>query len=291
MSPLRQHMIAALHLSGKGERTQQSYVREVRLLAQFYHKSPDRITEPELQRYFLHRKNVDGLAPASMRICYSGIRFFYQQVLQRNWSTLSLLRAQTTHRLPAVLSVEEVKRLLQAATPFHNQAYFTTVYSLGLRLHEALFLQVSDIDGQRLQVHVHRGKGAKDRYVPLPAETLTLLRAYWKTHRHPTWLFPATGRDHTQSPTAASPMSRSSVQGAFRKAKQRAGLTKTGVAIHTLRHSYATHLLAAGVNPRLIQRYLGHTQLETTMLYLHLTHKGHEEAYERLNTLMHGLLP
>jgi site-specific recombinase XerD len=291
MSPLRQHMIAALHLSGKGERTQAAYVREVRLLAQFYHKSPDRISAQELQHYCLHRKNVDGLAPASMRICSSGIRFFYQHVLQRDWHTLSLLRAQTTHRLPAVLSVEEVKRLLQAATPLHHQIYCTTVYSLGLRLHEALALQVSDIDGQRLQVHVHRGKGTKDRSVPLPEETLVLLRTYWKTHRHNTWLFPATGRDHQQSPTATSPMRRASVQGAFRKAKQRAGITTTGVAIHTLRHAYATHLLEAGVNPRLIQRSLGHTQLETTMVYLHLTHKGHEEAYERLNSLMHGLLP
>src|SRR5215470_11922388 len=212
MTPLRQQMIAALQLSGKGERTQQAYVREVRLLAQFYHKSPDRISEQELQRYFLHRKNVDSLAPTSMRICYSGIRFFYQHVLQRDWHTLSLLRAQTTHRLPAVLSVEEVKRLLQAATPLHNQVYFTTVYSLGLRLHEALFLQVSDIDGQRRQVHVHRGKGAKDRYVPLLEDTLALLRTYWKTHRNTTWLFPATGRDQKQSASAASPMRRTSVQ-------------------------------------------------------------------------------
>jgi integrase/recombinase XerD len=284
-------MLAALHLSGKGERTQEAYIREVRLLAQCSHKSPDRISEQELQHYFLHRKNVDGLAPTSMRICYSGIRFFYQHVLKRDWSTLSLMRAQTAHHLPAVLSLEEVRRVLQAAPPLYNQVYFTTVYSLGLRLHEALFLQVSDIDSQRLQVHVHRGKGAKDRYVPLPGETLALLRTYWKTHRHPTWLFPATGRNHTQSPTAASPMSRSSVQGAFRQAKQRAGITKMGVAIHPLRHSYATHLLEAGVNPRLIQRYLGHTQLETTMISLHLTHKGQEEAYARLNTLMHGLLP
>src|SRR5215470_12290083 len=236
MTPLRQQMIAALQLSGKSERTQQSSVREVRLLAQFYHTSPDRLSEQELQRYFLHRQNVDGLAPASMRICYSGMRFFYQHVLQRDWHTLALLRAQTTHRLPAVLSVEEVRRLLASATPVHNQVYFTTVYSLGLRLQEGLFLQVSDIDGQRLQVHVHRGKGAKDRYVPLPVDTLTLLRTYWKTHRHPTWLLPATGRDHIQSPTAASPMRRSSVQGAFRKAKHRAGITKMGVAIHTLRN-------------------------------------------------------
>jgi site-specific recombinase XerD len=291
MTPLRQQMIAALQLSGKGERTQEAYVREVRLLAQFYRKSPDLLSEQELQHYFLHRKNVDGLAPASMRICYSGIRFFYQHVLKRDWHTLTLMRAQTTHHLPAVLSIEEVRRLLTSATPFHNHVYFTTVYSLGLRLHEALSLQVSDIDGQRLQVHVHRGKGAKDRYVPLPADTLALLRTSWKTHRHKTWLFPATGRDQKQSSSAPSPMSRTSVQGAFRKAKQRAGIIKTGVAIHTLRHSYATHLLEAGVTPRLIQRYLGHTQLETTMVYLHLTHKGQEDAYERINSLMQGLLP
>ena len=116
MTPLRQHMMAALQLSGKGERTQQSDVREVRLLAQCYRKSPDRISALELQRYFLHRKNVDGLAPASIRICYSGIRFFYQHVLQRDWHTLSLMRAPTAHRLPAVLSVEEVRRLLASAT-------------------------------------------------------------------------------------------------------------------------------------------------------------------------------
>ena len=291
MTPLRQQMLAALQLSGKAERTQQAYVREVLLLSQFYDKSPNLISEKELQHYLLHRQSVDGLAPASMRLCYSGIRFFYQHVLKRDWHTLALIRAQTAHHLPAVLSIEEVRRLLASATPLHNQGYFTTVYSLGLRLQEALSLQVSDIDGPRLQVHVHRGKGAKDRYVPLPEDTLTLLRTYWTTHRHTTWLFPATGRDQKHSSSATSPMRRTSVQGAFRTAKHRAGITKTGVAIHTLRHSYATHLLEAGVNPRLIQRYLGHTQLETTMIYLHLTHKGHEDAYERLNALMHGLLP
>jgi integrase len=162
---------------------------------------------------------------------------------------------------------------------------------LGLRLHEALSLQVSDIDGQRLQVHVHRGKGAKDRYVPLPQEPLALLRTYWKTHRNPTWLFPATGRDQQQGPPATFPRSCARVQGACRKAKGRAGSTKTGVAIHTLRHSYATPLLAAGVTPRLLQRYLGHAQLEPPMVSLHLTHTGHEDAYTRLNGLRQGLLP
>jgi integrase/recombinase XerD len=289
MTPLRQQMIAALQLSGKGERTQQSSVREVRMRSQCYAKSPDLISEPELQASFLHRTNVDGLAPASMRICSSGLRFFYQHVLQRAWHTLSLLRAQTAQRLPAVLSVQEVRRLLKAATPLHNQVSFTTVYSLGLRLHEALYLQVSDLDGQRLQVHVHRGKGAKDRYVPLPEETLALLRASWKTHRNKTGLFPATGRDQKQSPTATAPMSRASVQGAFRTATQRAGIATMGVAIHPLRPSYATPLLEAGLNLRLMQRYLGHTRLETTMVYLPRTPKGHEEAYERIHSVMRGL--
>jgi integrase/recombinase XerD len=266
MTPLCQQMIAALQLSGKGERTQDSYVREVRLLAQFYHKSPDLLSEQELQAYFLHRKNVDGLAPASMRICYSGIRFFYHHVLERDWKTLDLVRAESEHRLPTILSLAEVHRLLHAATPLHNRVYFTTVYSCGLRLHEALYLQVSDIDSARHMIHVHRGKGAKDRYVPLPDETLQLLRTSWKTHRHPPWLFPATGRDHRHTATAPEPMSRSSVQGAFRKATQRAGILKHDVSVHTLRHASATPLLEAGVNLRAIQRSMGHAQLETTML-------------------------
>jgi integrase/recombinase XerD len=262
MTPLRQHMIAALQLSGKGERTQQAYVREVRLLAQFYSKSPDLISEPELQAAFLHRKNVDGLAPASMRSCSSGIRVFSQHVRKRDWHTLSLVRAQTEHRLPAVLSTQEVRCLLKAATPRHNQVYFTTVYTLGLRLHEALSLQVADIDGHRLQVHVPRGKGATDRDVPLPEEPLALLRTSWTPHRNPTWRFPATGREHKQISTATEPLRRPSVQGAFCKATCRAGIPTTGVAIHTPRHSYATHLLEAGVNLRLIQRSLGQSRLE-----------------------------
>ena len=168
MSPLRQQMIATLPLSGKGERTQQAYVRAVRLLAQFSHKAPDRISAQELQHYFLHRKNVDGLAPASMRLCYSGIRCFYQHVLKRDWSTLARIRAQTAHHLPAVLSIEAVRRLLEAATPLHNQVYFTTVSSLGLRLHEALYLQVADIDGQRLQGMSTAARAPRTDTAPCP---------------------------------------------------------------------------------------------------------------------------
>jgi integrase/recombinase XerD len=266
MTPLRHHMIAALHRSGKGERTQQASVRAGRLLAQFYHTSPDRLSAQELPHDFLHRKNVDRLAPASMRLCSSGIRFFFPHVLTRDWHTLALLRAHTAPRLPALRRVEEVRRLLAAATPWHNPVSCTTVSRLGLRLQEALSLPGSAMDGQRLQVQGHRGQGAKDRDVPLPAETLALLRTYWQTHRHPTWLFPAPGRDQRHSPTATSPLRRSSGQGAFRTATQRAGIPPRGAAIHTLRQAYATPLREAGVHPRLIHRALGHTQLATTML-------------------------
>ena len=282
-------MIQALQLNGKGERTQEAYARAVRMLLDFYRKAPDEITAEELQTYFLHRRNVSRWSPATLRICYAGIRFFFEKVLQRDWPLLQLLRAQRERKLPAALSVEEARRTLGCVTPSHHQAFLTTVYSCGLRLQEGLHLEVSDIDSARRMVHVHRGKGAKDRYVPLPGSTLGLLRKYWLTHRHPHLLFPAVGRGHQAAPGATTPMATSSVQGAFRRAVQAAGIHKRQVSVHTLRHSYATHLLEAGVNLRAIQRYLGHTDLETTMVYLHLTQKGQEDAYHLIDTVMGGL--
>jgi integrase/recombinase XerD len=282
-------MIKALQLNGKGERTQEAYARALRMLVEFYGKSPDLITEEELQDYFLHRKNTDHWSPNTMRICYCGIRFFYEHVLQRNWHILGILRAQTERRLPAVLSVEEVRSILARVKTFQNYTYLSTVYSCGLRLHEGLHLEISDIDSTRMMIHVHRGKGAKDRYVPLPQSTLHLLRHYWVTHRHPQLLFPALGRNGKGAKEAQTPMAKSSVQGAFRRAKSDAGVRKKGVSVHTLRHSYATHLLEAGVNLRVIQKNMGHTQLETTLIYLHLTQKGHEDACQLINQVMEGL--
>lgn len=172
---------------------------------------------------------------------------------------------------------------------FHNYAYLSTVYSCGLRLHEGLHLEVSDIDSSRMMIHVHRGKGAKDRYVPLPQATLNLLRRHWVTHKNPVLLFPALGRNGKRAKDAVTPMAKSSVQGAFRRAMSEAGIGKKGVCIHTLRHAYATHLLEAGVNLRVIQRYMGHSSLQTTMVYLHLTQKGHEDATHLINQVMEGL--
>src|SRR5262249_36840610 len=224
MTPLRQRMVAALELNGKSPATVEAYVREVGLVSKFYRKSPHQISEEELVRYLLHRKNTDKLAPTSMRICYSGLRFFYQRVLGWEWKIFALLRARRELRRPSVLSRPEVHRILQAAYPFHNQVYFTTLYSRGLRLHGGLHVGVGDVDSSRLMLHVHRGKGAGDRVLPLPEKTLRLLRQYWKTPRHPRLLFPATGQNHQQASTASAPMSRASVQGAFLKARLRAGI-------------------------------------------------------------------
>jgi len=148
-------------LNGKGEQTQQSYTRAVCMLAEFYNKTPDGISEEELQEYFLHRKNVNKWSPNTMRICYCGIRFFFENVLKRDWHILGILRAQSERRLPAVLSQEEVRSLLARVKTPQNHAFLTTVYSCGLRLQEGLHLEVSDIDSDRMMIHAHRGKGGK----------------------------------------------------------------------------------------------------------------------------------
>jgi integrase/recombinase XerD len=277
----------ALQLAGMSQRTQECYTRAVRMLVDFYGKEPDLITEQELQDYFLHRKNIDKWAAATLRICYSGIKFFFINVLKRDWHTLNLIYAKREQTLPTVLSVKEAWTIIDATKTPQNKAYFTTVYTCGLRLHEGLNLQISDIDSQRMRIHVHRGKGAKDRYVPLPEATLHALRDYWKRHRNSTWIFPRLGHSGKEGPTAKKPMYYSTVQGALRRILKQLNIHKK-VSIHTLRHSYATHLLEAGVNIRRIQQYLGHSSLSTTMVYLHLTTQGHERAYGIINDLMKG---
>ncbi|MGL1959611.1 MAG: site-specific integrase [Colwellia sp.] len=287
-SLLCEKMNEALLLTGKRESTRIAYLRQIRILSDFYDKSPDQITEDEIRKYLIHRTTVDGLSPSSMRNAHAGIKFFYRKVLDRFWKTLTLIKSQNESRLPAILSREEVHSVLGIAHPFHNRAFLIMVYSCGLRLDEGLNLHVSDIDSDRMMVHVHRGKGARDRYVPVPIETVHLLRIFWKTHRNTTWLFPAVGRGCRKASAADIPMNRSSVQGAFRKARFNAGISKRGVSIHTLRHSYATHLLEAGVHIRAIQKYLGHQRLETTMRYLHLTSFGQENACQLINSIMRG---
>ena len=278
-------MVKALKVAGMCERTQDTYVRTMRKLSEFYNKTPDKITEEELVDYFIHRQQVTEWSPATMRICYSGIKFFFINVLKRKWHTLKLAKAKREKRLPAILSREEVRTILSHVNTPHNYAYLQTVYSCGLRLQEGLYLEVSDIDGTRNMIHVHRGKGARHRYVPLPRATYLLLRKYWLTHQNQRLIFPAVGRGQNMGPISTIPMSIEGVQGAFRRAKHEAGIQKRA-SIHTLRHSYATHLLEAGVNLRVIQKNLGHSNIETTMVYLHLTNKGMEDAYQIIDSLM-----
>lgn len=289
MTELRTRMIEDLQLRGLSERTQEMYVRAVRQLAEHYHTSPASITEEELRQYFLHLKNVKKYSRSASTIALCAIKFFYEHTLKREWTTLTFVRPPREKKLPVILSITEVRTILANLKLLRYRVCLTTIYSCGLRLQEGMHLQIPDIDSSRMLVHVRSGKGAKDRYVPLPQRTLELLRQYWKTHRNPLWIFPAPGRGGIGMSTASEPMPRSSVQDAFRAALKRSGINKRA-SVHTLRHSYATHLLEAGVNLRLIQEYLGHTSLTTTSLYTHLTLKAETMATESINRLM-GDLP
>ena len=224
----------ALQLAGLANSSGAAYTRMLRQLVDFYGKTPDLVSEEELQDYLLHCRNVTKWSAATLRICYSGLKFFFEKVLHREWHIFGYLKAERPKILPAVLSKDEIVKLLSSVRTPHNRAYFLTVYTCGLRLQEALNLEVGDIDSDRMLIHIHRGKGAKDRMVPLPTATLDVLRAHWKSHRHNRFIFPAIGR--SRSTPADSPMAISSVQGAMKAAVRESGITKRNVHIHTLRH-------------------------------------------------------
>ncbi len=289
MTPLRQRMIEDLQLRGLSAKTQDSYVRAVRQLAEHYHKSPDLVTEEELRLYFLYLKNDQQISRSGFTIALCGLKFFYERTLHREWVILDLPRRTREKKLPAVLSVAEVRLILDCLRRPHYRVCLTTIYSCGLRLREGVSLQVSDIDGERKMLHIRQGKGNKDRYVPLPDNTLKMLRDYWSTHRHPVWLFPAPTRAGVPLSSATQPMDPSSVQRAFKAALQESGVQKDA-SVHTLRHSYATHLLEAGVNLRLIQAYLGHSSPKTIALYTHLTREANALATDAINRVMQPLL-
>jgi len=260
----------------------------VRQFAEHYGKSPHLLTEEELRQYFLYVKNSKKWSRATITLALCGIKFFYEQTLHREWTTLDVIRPPKEQRLPVILTIEEVQQILHPVRRLRYRACLTTIYACGLRLTEGTHLQVREIDSPRMLVHVRLGKGGKDRYVPLPQPTLELLRAYWTTHRHPVWLFPATGRGGVGAATASAPMPKSSVQMAFRAALQETGSAKDA-HVHPLRHSYATHLLEAGVNLRLIQEYLGHNSPKTTAAYTHLTMAAKTKAFETITDLMQNL--
>lgn len=192
---LYSRMAEDLHLGGMGERTHAGYLRAVRKLADYCKTSPDMITEDQLRRFFLYMKNDLKYAYGTLRVAFSGIKFFYTRTCKRDWQSLQHMKLQNVKSLPEVITRKQVLQVVAAARTQRMAVYFWTVYSLGLRMQEGLNLQVGDIDAERGMVHVHRGKGAKDRYVPLPTSTLEMLRQYWTTHRHSRLLFPADGRE------------------------------------------------------------------------------------------------
>lgn len=289
MTPLRQRMIEDMQLRAFSPRTQQAYLAAVRQLAQHFHKSPDLITDDELRTYFLYLTQERHYARATVTIALCGIKFFVERTLGKTFTALSLMRPPQTHRLPVVLSRDEVCRILALVRLPVYRVCLITIYACGLRLLEGARLQVAQVDSARGLVHV-TGKGQYDRYVPLPPATLSLLRDHWRTHRSPQWLFPAHARQGQvyRVVPGGGPISRSSLQSAFHRAVLRSGVAKRA-HVHTLRHSYATHLLEAGVDLRLIQTYLGHTSPKTTALYTHLTPEVKRLALDPIQHLMDGL--
>jgi integrase/recombinase XerD len=286
-SKLRKKMIEDLQLRGYADRTQGSYTRSVRQLENYWHQPAEEISEQQVRDYFLYCKNDVGWSAATMRIAYSGIKFFYTRTLPMDWETLRLLKIKRLTTPPTVLGIDEVRLILNTARTPQLKTFLTTVYSCGLRMTEALNLEVSDIDRSRMTLRVN-GKGSKERFVPLPDSTYELLREYWTTHKNTRLIFPALGRRRNQGHTAERPMAIGSVQGALRRVMAELPKIQKHVTTHTLRHSYATHLIEAGVNIRLVQHYLGHASLVTTMIYLHVTELGNDDAAGRINRLMGG---
>ena len=289
MTPLRRRMIDDMQLRGLSARTQEVYVAAVRQLAGHYHRSPEGVTEEELRQYFLYLANEKKVARATATIALCGIRFLYEQTLARPWTTLRFVRPAREKRLPVVLSREEVSVILAEVRIPVYRACLGTIYGCGLRLLEGARLEVADIDSARSVLLIH-GKGKQDRYVPMAPRTLERLREHWLTHRSKTWAFPAVTRHGTTWSVAngAGPVTRSSLQSAFRHALERTGIRKRA-HVHTLRHSYATHLLEMGVSLRVIQDNLGHRSLRTTQIYTHLTREVRATLTDPLNDLTKDL--
>lgn len=290
MSDLITRFEEDLQLAGYAERSRQSYTSSVHRLQRFLQKPLDSITEEDLRQYWLACKSDFGWSSASLRISYSGIKHFFTRTLVRPWPILNEVRFKRDETLPTVLSRQEVKRIIDSLPTLQSRTFYTTLYSLGLRLLEALTLQVPDILSDRGLVHVHAGKGSMDRVVPLPAITLTMLRSYYATHHNPNWLFPALGHSNGKhARTARTHASASAVQSILKRTLRRLALKKH-VHPHVFRHSYATHLIEANVPIRHVQKLLGHKTLQSTMVYLHVTTQAQTDSHQRVAQLMQGIL-
>jgi site-specific recombinase XerD len=282
-----QKLVEDLRLAGLAKRTVYGYVRAVRKLADFHQKSPARISENDLRAFLLHQIVDLEVAAGTQSVILSGIKFFYRTTCPRKWKVLDQTKINYGSALPEVITQSQVFEMIDACRTFRMKCFIWISYTLGLRIGEAVNLQAGDIDSARMMVHVHRGKGAKDRYIPLTPSTLSVFRALWSTHRNRTFLFPAEGRNHHDGSKSKTPMSISTVQGAISQIAEQLKFGKK-VSAHTLRHSYATHLLEAGVSLKVIQKYMGHKSLQSTIIYLHLTDIAEADSRKIINQLFVG---
>jgi site-specific recombinase XerD len=277
---LYQQHLTALKLQGKRPKTIDAYSRALRRVRDHFDCCPDTLSAAQLRSYFAAL--IDSHSWSTVKLDRCGLQFFYSHVLEREWDWVRIVKPPQVRRLPDVFSVAEIAAVLRTVRRLRFRVFFLTTYSLGLRLGEALALQVGDIDAAAGRVHVRDAKGGKDRLVPLPALTLSALRALWRRHHHRRWLFPAPTPDPSSS---LRPMDRGGVQAALKSALGDLGICRK-LTVHSLRHSYATHLLEAGVDLRRIQELLGHASPITTARYAQLTEVGEVNTQACLAQLM-----
>jgi integrase/recombinase XerD len=283
MTPLRQRFTDDLKLAGYSQRTIDSYIYSVSKLAQYFNKSPENINNEELRTYLLYHKDKYAANTTTMALC--AIKHLFEKTLKRTMPVFNLTRQKKKNKLPSVLSKQEVRLILNKTRLLRYRALFTIIYCCGLRLNEALNLKVNHIDSKRMTLKIEDGKGGVDRYVPLPESGLLILRKHYKTHKNPLYIFPKCGQQQNEQPTAKEHLRKSTVWHVFKKVVTECKFNKE-VHPHTLRHSYATHLLEDGVDIRIISDYLGHKSLETTLIYTHLTPLLKENTYQTINRLM-----
>jgi integrase/recombinase XerD len=275
MTPLRQRFIDDLRLRNYAARTIETYVGRIVAFAKHFGRSPDLLDPEEVRTFQLHllERRVSW---SSFNQAVCALRFLYGTTLGRPEQLPMIPYGKRPKTLPSVLSPDEVLRLLEAATPPRDRVLLQVAYGCGLRLNELLHLHVTDIDSARMVIHVRQGKGAKDRLVPLSLRLLQELRAYWRVCRPRTWLFPGQTADGT--------MTASTIQRRFGRLVQQVGLRKH-CSMHTLRHSYATHLLEAGVDVLTLKALLGHSSLQTTARYLHVSTQRLQQTPSLLDLL------
>ena len=280
MTELRRRMTEDMRLRGLAPTTQKVYLEAIKNLAKHYKQPPDQLSEEEIRAFFIYLAEEKRLARSTIRGYLFAIKFLYQKTLNREWSVLNLIRVKRSKKLPVVLSPEEVRHLLSLVRRPAAQMSLILMYGCGLRVSEATHLRPCDIDSKRMVVCVRNGKGGKDRHVPLPQRTLEQLRQYWRKYHPSTWLFP--------SETGVTPIDSGSVRRCLKAALHQSGIKKN-VSCHTLRHSYATHLLEKGLDLRVIQALLGHRSLKTTFIYVHLTQNTMKAVHRTVDDLMADL--